>query len=1297
MFNRARHPVWYVATALMAACLLFMLALVSPAQALAPTLSVSVIGVANTSVSLSWTLSGTTSTLRYYWVEYGVVGQQPVYAKNVSTATSTTITSLLPGTLHWFKVKASTTTVTVVSDELNVRTTGTAPVPAAPSGLSATAVSANSINLQWTDNASNETGFVVEQAAGEGGSYSQVASVGTDVTSALITGLTESTAFFFRVCACNEGGYSAYSDAASATTPATVPLAPSALSAATVSSSSVALQWTDNSFNESGFVVERAPSESGQFVAVASVGAGSTAWTDTGLAEYSTYYYRVKAHNSAGSSLYSATASAMTPASVPADPGNLVATAMSTSRIDLSWVDNSANETGFRIERSLSPSGPFALIQLSGTGATSYSNTGLSASTTYFYRVCAVNANVTSAYSNTASATTSGTAPVAPSNLVAAAVSTSRIDLSWADNASNESGYKVLRKGPDGKTVIFMLPPNAAAYSDTGLSASTTYAYQVCAYNAVGVSAYAGPASATTRALPPKPPSAPELLSALPISSSEIRLTWRDTAWNESGFIVESSEGNDLSFLETARPLPDTEVLDDGGLEEGTAYFYRVCAINDDGASVFTSTVSAVTKLHAPTNLDAVVTTSGGTVDVNLTWRDNSAREAHYVVERAGSESGPWGESAVLATLPANTTSYSDKSCLPESVYFYKVYATGSISDPTNIKRVVTPGAPPEPINPQWVGKTPVIGEAYWVAMAGDYAYVTSSTGLQVVDISDPTNPLVKGSVELAYPYDVVTNGDGYVYVGSSKSLKVIDVQDPTNPAVVASLAMPDYVFGLCLSGDKLYVANYLAGLAVVDIRNHYSPCVLGAMDTPGQANAVSVENDIAVVADGSGGIHAVDVRDPYVPRLAGSLATADNALDVQLRQGIAYVAARNAGVLVVNCTNPQSVSLLGQSQSSGAASGICLSGSLAYVANSSYAVTCNGLDIHDISSPSAPAKLSFSAVCGSIRGGVAIRDSVVCLAARTSGLNLISVENPAVPVVVANLAEADRSYGVCASGNLVYATSQSSLYIYDVTQPSRPLSVGYLQMEAPSDLAVDERGYAYVCDSKSLKVVDVSNPGRPVLVSGATMNLLDYVFGICISGNLAYVARYLSGLVVIDISDPENPRQLGAVDTPGQAFAVSVSGSLAAIADGSGGLQIADISNCMAPVIVGSFATSANAYDVVFAGDDAYVAATYSGMYVVNLTDVRSRPGIGVPSLISNTITRGSATGICLLGQRAFVAGCSYSILANGLQVFDISSPSSPSEQAFLTSGVFTRSVAAYDRTVLLTDDNCLLRIGQF
>jgi len=1478
------------AVVILAAGLLLLLSAVSPAQAAAPSLTASVTKVTNTSVSLSWTLSGASGTLRYYWVVYGVVGSATTYSKNTNRVTYANILGLTPGTTYWFQVKASTSGGLVTSAVINQKTTGGTPdpppaAPADPSGLAATAASATSISLQWADNSLDETGFRIERAPGTTGSFTEIDTVGAGVSSYSNTGLTASTTYQYRVCAYNSIGDSGYSNTATATTPApppTIPVTPSSLTATAASASSINLQWADNSPDETGFKIERAPGTTGSFTQIDTVGAGVTSYSNSGLTGSTTFQYRVRAYNTAGNSAYTNTATATTPAppptipvapsgltataasasginlqwadnssdetgfkierapgtsgsftqlaivgagvtgysntgltaataycyrvfaynaagnsgftntacattsdtvpaapanltatavspsrvdlqwadgsgnetsfkierapsaggaftqiatvgagvtsysnsgltaataycyrvcaynavgnsgfsntacattpvGTPAAPGNLVATAVSSSRIDLQWADNASNESGFKVERAPTPAGPFVQIAAVGANVTSYSNTGLTASTTYYFRVCAWNAAGDSAYV-TASATTAGTAPIAPGSFTAKVISTSRIDLSWGDNSDNETGFKLLRTAPDAKVTTFMLPANAVSYSDTGLTPSTTYAYQVCAYNAVGSSAYAA-ANATTQALPPTPPSAPDGLSAVVISDSEIRLSWRDTAWNETGFIIESLPSGASDFLEIARLPAGSETYSHQGLGEASQHCYRVCATNDGGQSSYTAIVCATTELKAPSNL---VASASAYNSVSLTWTDNSAREANYVVERSTQgASGPWG---TLATLAANSISYADQTCQPRTAYCYRVCATGSISDYSNVGSVVTPDLP---IEPRWVGKTPVVGEAYWVAASGPYAYVTSSTGLQVVDISDPSNPLVKGSVDtvgvmgIPYPYDVATSGDGYVYVGSSKTLKVVDVQDPTSPAVVATLPMPDYAQGLCLSGNRAYVACYAAGVVIVDVTNPYAPSVLGTVDTPGAAFSVAVSGNTAVVAD-STAVLTLDVTDPAVPSILGLVAGSAGAVDVDIQGSYAYAATGTAGLMVIDLQNPASPLVIGTGRPTlfGSVSGVTVLDGRAFVASFSYNSTDNGLQVFDVTNPAHPDQTAFLPTPGRTRGGIAVEQGLACIASGSGGLNLIDISD-AVPALTARMPETVQSRSVATDGvylyGLSYSSVQSRMYVYDPAAGPSPTGIGQVELAYPFDIALDGNGWAYVGDGKTLKVVDVHDPMHPAIV--ATLPVADYAQGVCVSGGRVYVACYSAGLAIVNVSNPYAPSLLGTYDTPGVASAVAVSGSTAVLADGTALLTL-DVADPAHPSVISSVAGTSGAVDVVVEGLYAYVAAGTAGLLVV---DIRN-PGSPVVVGTGRPTVFGSISGVTVSGGRAFVASFSYNSTDNGLQVFDIANPAQPMQAAFLRSpGRYCRCVAVSGRKAYLTDDRYLVQVAAF
>jgi fibronectin type 3 domain-containing protein len=262
-----------------------------------------------------------------------------------------------------------------------------APLPSPPQDLTAQTLSATEIALSWSDPPGKEGSYTVERSALPPSPFVPIAVVSGQSTSFSDSGLTPGTTYCYRVCATNKKGDSLYSDTVCATTVQVAPAAPASLGASAVSSSQIDLSWVDNSNNESGFKISRSLWARIGFAQIATVGANVTSYSSAGLAADTTYYYRARAYNSAGNSAYSNTASARTTQVDPVAPSGLNAVQASSSRIDLSWADNSNNESGFSISRSLWATSGFAQIASVGANVTSYSSTGLAADTTYYYRV----------------------------------------------------------------------------------------------------------------------------------------------------------------------------------------------------------------------------------------------------------------------------------------------------------------------------------------------------------------------------------------------------------------------------------------------------------------------------------------------------------------------------------------------------------------------------------------------------------------------------------------------------------------------------------------------------------------------------------------------------------------------------------------------------------------------------------------------------------------------------------------------------------------------------------------------
>ncbi len=545
-----------------------------------------------TQIDLTWIDNATNETS--FQIERSLTqgGSYTLAATVPANSTSWSNTGLPSDTRYFYRVRAVNAGGNSPYSEEAAATTLLAP-PLAPGTVMASVTSPYQIQLTWIDRSGNEASFVVERSVNDDLHFEVLETVDANTTDFTDTTVAPATLYYYRVAANNAAGSSSYA-VAMVTTPLPPPAAPTSLSATAISSSEIDLAWIDQSDNESSFLIQRSTATDGAFVTVATVDADLTFYKSTALNSATTYVYRVQATNSGGSSAFSESATATTFEGPPAAPGNLSVSAITARELTLTWTDNSVNETGFEIERSLTAQSGFLPVATTAADARSWTDTTLEPGTLYYFRVRATNSAGSSAYDN-ASVTTLPLPPAVPGSLSVSATSPTRIDLNWIDSSDNETEFQVERStlAAPAFVLVATLSANITTWADNNLSANTLYSYRIRALNTGGSSPYSDVASTTTLAAPP---SAPTSLTATSISPSQINLTWTDASNNETGFEVERSLTAATGFASLGTVGANTTVYSDGGLSESTRYYYRVRAINDAGASANTPEATATTQ-----------------------------------------------------------------------------------------------------------------------------------------------------------------------------------------------------------------------------------------------------------------------------------------------------------------------------------------------------------------------------------------------------------------------------------------------------------------------------------------------------------------------------------------------------------------------------------------------------------------------------------------------------------------------------------------------------------------------------
>jgi putative metal-binding protein/fibronectin type III domain protein len=462
-------------------------------------------------------------------------------------------------------------------------------VPAAPTELIATSVGETQVDLAWTDSSDNEQGFSIQRKEGtKNGDWTTVGSTGPNATSYQDETVECDASYAYRVVAYNSAGESAPSNEASATADHCSIAAPSNLTAIDISGTQIDLAWTDNSHNEALFEIQRR--EPGQEVwpAIGEVSANKEFFIDLDAVCETTYEYRVRARNDAtgGSSEFSNTDESTTGSCVLVAPINLTATDDGTGVINLAWKDISGAEEGYLLQRQIPGTGTFESIADLPRNTESYPDQDLQCdpdTVSYDYRVRAYNSQANSNWSNEANG--SAYCPVAaPSALTAIAASTSEIDLTWTNNATNHTGFRIYRNSIEIDTVS----GSTGQYNDSGLDCETVYQYHVTAYNQHLESVPSNLASEQTVWCPV---AAPTNLTATPVDPESVNLTWEDNSNNETNFDLERREPLGV-WAPLATVAADAEVFSDLTADCNVEYEYQVIAYNTHVQSSWSNTDS---------------------------------------------------------------------------------------------------------------------------------------------------------------------------------------------------------------------------------------------------------------------------------------------------------------------------------------------------------------------------------------------------------------------------------------------------------------------------------------------------------------------------------------------------------------------------------------------------------------------------------------------------------------------------------------------------------------------------------
>jgi len=688
--------------------------------------STSVVATAgNGQVSLTWTAPTDNggSAITGYHVERAVGSAGPWTRIATVATTSYVTTGLTNGTTYGFRVLATNNAGAGAATEPVLATPAT--TPGAPTTVT-TVAGDGFVTLTWMAPSSNGgaavTSYLIEQSI-DGTTWAISAT--TSARDFTVTGLTNGTAYRFRVSAVNAAGTGASAQASATVTPSAKAAAPSGV-VATPSNGSIGLTWsapTDTGGSTlTGYVVEQSTDGGVTWTTAATTATPST--TLAGLTNGTTYSYRVRANNSVGSGAAS-TVATTTPFTTPGSPRNVVALA-GDKEVVLSWSapTNSGGSalTGYVVQQSTNGT-TWTTVDTPAVASTVV--TGLVNGATYSYRVFAVNAAVGNInFIATSGATASTIVTAVPKTTASAPLSLTpvagdrQISLTWTAPVDNGgvalTGYALQRSTDGGRTWTNALTtsPSALTATITGLTNGVAYVFRVSATNSAGT----GAASTWVTSAPVAPPTAPASVAAT-ASISGASLNWAAPADDGGASIVgyrieQSTDGGQTwgsavqlgASVQTQSlrkrnldnaGLSTATSLQLNGLQAGRSYIFRVQAYSVVGVSPWNQ--AAVTAGLPPTTPGTPQVTPSLTSTV-VSWAPSTASGTPtYTLQRSSDGGRTW-----TTVSTTTTTSFTDSGLTSGTAYSYRVIAdfagmASSASAVTTTRTLSPPVEVPEP------------------------------------------------------------------------------------------------------------------------------------------------------------------------------------------------------------------------------------------------------------------------------------------------------------------------------------------------------------------------------------------------------------------------------------------------------------------------------------------------------------------------------------------------------------------------------------------------------------------------
>jgi len=404
------------------------------------------------------------------------------------------------------------------------------------------------------------------------------------------------------------------------------------------------------------------------------------------------------------------------------------------------------------------------------------------------------------------------------------------------------------------------------------------------------------------------------------------------------------------------------------------------------------------------------------------------------------------------------------------------------------------------PASPWLIGICDTPNFALALAVSGDFAFVADQGGgLRIINVANPEQPNEVGNLTGFVATTVGVNGD-FAYVGTYNDLVIVDISNPSNPLIVASCDLPESANGLCVAGNHVYIATDDRRLCAVNVSQPAAPEVEGLYDGDGYLKDLATNGEFIFAADAFYGLRIVDASDPANPFQSSCYPVAGSPNVVAVAGDFAYVGGVPYPLTIFNISDPTNPVLIG---SSGPwyfdPDDIAVCGEFVY-----FIAIYSGLYVVDISDPANPMLVSSDPQIRSPHG-IEVAGNYAYVSG--DSFHVLDVSTPSHPLAIGTCEAAAGHLALDDSCHYAYVAGIDGLQIIDITDPTQPALAGYFDTQCGEAGGIALSGdHAFVSvGSWGFQVINVADPANAFLVG--SFDTPGYALDIAACGQLAYVS----------------------------------------------------------------------------------------------------------------------------------------------------------------------------------------------